>query len=146
MKAQKKYFIKLLNTPFPEEYSREGVLQYIVDTEVVEQFIPGYLKENMNTYKAQEYYQEIWVQICSLSDEKLKDLHNQGPVSLRAFIITLVKQNCISKNSRAYYHVVVPNKKTFHFTDWDGLTEDEVPFLDTVRNNDLNDLSYECNK
>lgn len=146
MEVQKKYYRKLINTPFPEEYSREGVLQYIADTEVVEQFTKGYLKKNLKDYLTEEYMQEIWVQICQLPEEKLKDLYWQGPVSLRAFIIQMIKQNCISIKSRAYYHVIVPTKNTYHFTDWDNVQEGETPFLEVIRNNDLNDLNYEHSK
>lgn len=115
--------------PFPVEYDREELINYIINTNLVEWYTCKLFKKTVDDYYVQEYIQEIWVQILQLSDDKLRQLWNQGYPAVTAFISTIIKNNVISVKSPSYMHIKNHLDKYIHVDNdvWDEMTEFDTP-------------------
>lgn len=130
---------------FPKEYNREELIEYIINTNLVEWYTCKLFKKTVDNYYVQEYIQEIWVQILQLTDDKLRQLWQQGYPAVTAFISTIIRQNVISVNSPAYMHIRNHNDKLIHvdtdvwdeMVDWDEKPDivKEIIQLDEMKNN-----------
>lgn len=120
--------------PFPSEYTRDGVIQYLIDTNLVEWYITKLLRRRIDDYKTQEYVQECWLQILKIKDERLKELWYQGYPAVTAFVSGLIHQNVVSVQSPAYWHVFKCNKRLIHVDGdiWDEVS-DYTTYPDTIK-------------
>lgn len=115
--------------PFPEdEYDREKIMQYLIDTNLVEWYVTKLLKKRIEEYSVQEYIQECWLQILQIKDDMLKDLWYQGHPAVTAYVSSLIKQTVISVESPAYYRVFKANKRLIHVDTevWDEVSSYET--------------------
>lgn len=117
---------------------RDSIINYLYDTRIVPWYTTYLLQKKVDDVEVQEYMQEIWLQICNLSEEKLQDLLEQGKTALTAYIAVLIKQNCKSANSPAYCHIRKPEKRYVHIQDKDWkLYDEEGEFPDYLKNGAL---------
>ena len=105
--------------------NRNEVLQYIFDL----QFVQNYTRKLANSDDwdlIEDIIQDIFLQLCEVSEEKWQNLLNQGTKNdsfkaVRGYVSGLVYRNVKSKNSKVYYHL----KKH---------SEREIPMGDTYVN------------
>ena len=89
--------------------NREEVLQYIFDI----QFVQNYTRKLANSDDwdiIEDIIQDIFLQLCEVSEEKWQNLLNQGTKNdsfkaVRGYVSGLVYRNVKSKNSKVYYHL-----------------------------------------
>lgn len=114
--------------------TRNETLQYINDLGLINGYL-GKLIYPSDRDNYDDYFQEIWLQVCEVKPEKWEQLWEQGTrtdgsKAIRGYISGLVHRNIRSKNSRLYYKL----KKH---------KEREVPFSEYISADDLNDWCYE---
>ena len=105
--------------------NRNEVLQYIFHL----QFVQNYTRKLANSDDwdlIEDIIQDIFLQLCEVSEEKWQNLLNQGTKNdsfkaVRGYVSGLVYRNVKSKNSKVYYHL----KK---------YSEREIPMGDTYAN------------
>ena len=117
--------------------SRDDILDYIYRTDLVNWYVTYLLHKGIDNELTKEYISEIWLQLCEISQNKWLDLYEQGKAAITAFVAGLIHNNCISVNSKAYYHIKKPTINEVHFTDsqWmefdeDGSIPDFITFYD----------------
>lgn len=89
--------------------NRNEVLQYIFDL----QFVQNYTRKLANSDDwdiIEDIIQDIFLQLCEVSDDKWQNLLNQGTKNdsfkaVRGYVSGLVYRNVKSKNSKVYYHL-----------------------------------------
>lgn len=114
--------------PFPKVYNRDEVIEYLINTNLVEWYVTKLCRKQVTDYKVQEYIQECWEQILLIKDDKLEELWYQGSPAVTAFVATIIKNNVCSNSSPAWYHVFKDNKSLIHV---DTEIWDEVSSYDT---------------
>lgn len=86
---------------------RDEVLNYLLSTNLVDNYIKKIAFSN-DYEQIEDITQEIWLQICEVSEEKWEQLLNQGTekdkfTKCRAFTSGLIHRNIRSKNSKVWY-------------------------------------------
>lgn len=120
---------------------KEDILDYLYRTKIVPYYCTYLLQMKETEYECEEYMQEIWLQICNLSEKKLQDLYFQGKTALTAYIAVLIRQNCKSQTSPAYCRVRKENKKYIHVNDREWELYDEYgEFPDYLKNGALRSI------
>lgn len=106
--------------------SKEDILQYIVDTHLVEWYATKLLKLPETNEEAKEYIQELYLYICEIPEDKWRDLYKQGLAAITAFVSGLIIRNCISSTSPTY------KKIRGHYKHYIPMNESEwAVFFDT---------------
>ena len=148
MKVKNKWYDGLVNHIAPlASSSRDDVLDYIYRTDLVNWYTTYLLRKRIDDELVREYVQEIWVQLSEVSPEKWKDLYEQGKAAITAFASTIIHNNCISVNSKAYYHIKKPSLKEVHFTDSQWMDFDENGKIPAFINfNSFDDYEYQENQ
>lgn len=86
---------------------RDEVLNYLLSTNLVDNYIKKIAFSN-DYEQIEDITQEIWLQICEVSEEKWEQLLNQGTekdkfTKCRAFTSGLIHRNIRSTNSKVWY-------------------------------------------
>lgn len=118
--------------PFPEVYNREEIIEYLINTNLVEWYTCKLFKKPITDDKVKDYVQEIWLQILQIPDEKLESLWYQGYPAVTGFVSKIIQNNVISVTSPAYRHICKANEKLIHVDSdvWDEVTDyDTYPDL-----------------
>lgn len=107
--------------------TRDEILQYLYDLN----FIDGYTRQLANGSDwriIDDILQEIWLQLCEVSNEKWQALLDQGTrkdkfKALRGYVSGLIYRNVKSVNSRVYSRLKRHTKKEV-LTDTGIITEE----------------------
>lgn len=91
--------------------SREDIINWVYQTHMVEFYTTYLLKKTIeDNPDVQDKIQELYLMVCELPDEKLKDLYAQGKHSILAYITGIIHQQLITTNSKIYYKYEQHNK------------------------------------
>lgn len=125
--------------PFPEEYDREQLIQYIELTNLVEWLTTKLMHKYIYEPYVQDYIQECWVQILNVKDKTYEKLHAQGYPAVTAFVSKIIRNTVKSNTSLAYKTLKKNNLKTIHVDDdvWEEIYEDKYPEIITEMLNEI---------
>ena len=89
--------------------NRDEILNYVLDLQFVENYTKKLAYSNDWAILDDEV-QEIWLQLCEVTEEKWQKLLSQGTKkdsfkAVRGFISGLIYRNIRSKNSKLYYRL-----------------------------------------
>lgn len=116
--------------------NRNDTLTYIYDLGLVQGYL-GKLIYNTDKEDYDDYFQEIWVQLAEVSEEKWNNLwsqgtKNDGAKAIRGYVSGLIHRNVRSKNSRLYYKLKKYKEREVPFSEYlgadclfDGSNEEE---------------------
>ena len=84
--------------------SKQEILQELYDTH----FVAGFVRKcNQGMYtndEIEDIEQEVWLMICSLTEDKLQDLYGQGGINkVRQYCSGIITRQIKSKTSQVYY-------------------------------------------
>lgn len=81
---------------------RDVILKWLWDSNL----IPWYVTYTLERYIDDEYVQdcigELWLIICEVKQEKWDYLFHQGKMCVSAYVTGIIRQQCVSSNSRLY--------------------------------------------
>ena len=103
----------------PKSNSREDIIEWIFKTHIIEFYTTYLLKKTIeDNPDVEDKIQELYLMVCELPDEKLKDLFEQGKHSILAYVTGVVHQQLITTNSKIYRKYEQRKKKE--------ITKDEI--------------------
>ncbi len=110
---------------------RDEILEYIYNLN----FVEGYSRQLANTDDwdiIEDIIQEIYLQLCEVSNEKWQNLLKQGTTNdsfkaVRGYVAGLIHRNIRSKNSRAYYKLKRHWEKEIPIDDATMKIIEEIP-------------------
>lgn len=111
--------------------TRNELIQYIYDLGFVQNYSRK-LAYSCDYDIIDDIEQELWVQICEVSDEKWERLLGQGTEkdsfkAVRGFIAGLIHRNIRSKNSKLYYKLKKHLEREIPMDDATRKIIEEIP-------------------
>ena len=119
------------NQPAPTAHTPESVKRELYESN----FIPNYLRQLSHPTDEQflsDLEQDIWVIVCSLSDEKLINIYNGNLNNLRRYVAGIIHRQ-LKSTSSSYYRTY---KRPLKYIDSTPLTLAEKEDLGVFSNAD----------
>lgn len=104
--------------------NKNDTLNYIYDLGLVQGYL-GKLIYNTDKEDYDDYFQEIFLQLCEVPEEKWQKLweqgtKNDGAKAIRGYVSGLIHRNVRSKNSRLYYKLKKYKEREVPFSEYLG--------------------------
>lgn len=81
---------------------RDDIVQWIYDINIVPWYTTYLLKRPLNSCDVQDKIQEIYLEVCNVTQEKWDDLYEQGAYSISAYVSGLIHRQIVSNTSKIY--------------------------------------------
>ena len=81
---------------------RDDIVQWIYDINIIPWYTTYLLKRPLNSCDVQDKIQELYLEICSVPQEKWDDLYEQGVYSISAYVSGLIHRQIVSDTSKVY--------------------------------------------
>lgn len=121
-----KYYNKKVHfDDYPKDRSRESILDWIYQSHIVEFYVTYNSGKSMNNPDCQDYAQEIYTQLCEITQERWDELWAEGLPYLKAYVGALIRNNNISVSSPAYRHIKRDVKDWIPYEDFDEIASPE---------------------
>lgn len=82
--------------------NRDDVLVWLTKTHLIEWYVTYLLKRDIDSCDVKDKIQDIYLEICSVSQEKWDDLYDQGVYSISAYVSGLIHRQIVSDTSKIY--------------------------------------------
>ena len=82
--------------------NRDDVLIWLTKTHLIEWYVTYLLKRDIDSCDVKDKIQDIYLEICSVPQEKWDDLYEQGVYSISAYVSGLIHRQIVSDTSKVY--------------------------------------------
>ena len=82
--------------------NRDDVLVWLTKTHLIEWYVTYLLKRDIDSCDVKDKIQDIYLEICSVPQEKWDDLYEQGVYSISAYVSGLIHRQIVSDTSKVY--------------------------------------------
>ena len=82
--------------------NRDDVLIWLTKTHLIEWYTTYLLKRDIDSCDVKDKIQDIYLEICSVPQEKWNDLYEQGVYSISAYVSGLIHRQIVSDTSKVY--------------------------------------------
>lgn len=82
--------------------NRDDVLVWLTKTHLIEWYTTYLLKRDIDSCDVKDKIQDIYLEICSVPQEKWDDLYEQGVYSISAYVSGLIHRQIVSDTSKIY--------------------------------------------
>ena len=82
---------------------RETILDWIYRTNIVPWYATYILQKDYEDDLVQDLIGELYLIICEISEDKWKELYQQGKFAISGYVTGIIKQQIYSDSSRIYY-------------------------------------------
>lgn len=82
--------------------NRDDVLVWLTKTHLIEWYTTYLLKRDIDSCDVKDKIQDIYLEICSVPQEKWDDLYEQGVYSISAYVSGLIHRQIVSDTSKVY--------------------------------------------
>lgn len=89
----------------PLNFNRDTMLQWLVDSNWIENYIRKQMRDTPNYDYVEDYIQEIWIQIIEKADKLVDIFQNKGKGHFTNYLKMIMNNNIHSSTSPAYVHL-----------------------------------------
>lgn len=112
-KVKNKYYNEWVHTADLDlpNGDRETILTWIYNSHLVEWYSTYILQKPYEDDLVQDLIGELYLFICEVSEEKWKELYQQGKFAISGYVTGIIKQQVYSDSSKIYYKYYKHAKK-----------------------------------